>query len=565
MLLCEQARFFDSCLSVFSKEDWLASFFGGIGARLFICVFSGLAFIQRCKIMKLFKKSCLFGALYHIFLFLFSVFCGYFVSLLLDSGMEKDMRDAVKLSVYFMVVFLLGLPLIYFGRRKLGKVLRAERQLFREKLYRDMIERRIGVDSVGEMDVRFSNDADTVAEYYQEAIPSMVEGAGIMISVTILLCHTHFILGLLFLGLSLLQILPSIVYEKWAKEIYEQTDDAEENYDSWLVQGCEGITTLKAYSREEWFAEKLSEISGGMVKVGFRAEQTGAVETIVFQFVDGILRYGSYVIMGLFVLYGGLAVSDTPVLIVLGSFLFSSVEHLLAGLQKRFEFQVANGHLEEVGVGLSCRKERKGQGNMHESKPENSPVLEVSGLSKKFGDKSIFSDISFAVHRGERVLVCGANGSGKSTLLRVILGLLPADGGSIVADLKDISFALQEEADLELSGNEIAGDLVEENVLEWEGFKKYLDGFRITQEIMEKPLCEWSMGERKKFFLAAAFARGGELLLLDEPTNHLDAEALEYLCDRIADYPGAVLAVSHKADFPVKWQQVISLEQDAPV
>ncbi len=514
--------------------------------------------------MKIFKKSCLFGTFYHIFLFIFSLFCGYFVSLLLDSGMEKDMRDAVKLSVYFMVVFLLGLPLIYFGRRKLGKVLRAERQLFREKLYRDMIERRIGVDSVGEMDVRFSNDAGTVAEYYQEAIPSMVEGAGIMISVTILLCHTHFILGLLFLGLSLLQILPSIVYEKWAKEIYEQTDDAEENYDSWLVQGCEGITTLKAYSREEWFAEKLSEISDGMVKVGFRAEQTGAVETIVFQFVDGILRYGSYVIMGLFVLYGGLAVSDTPVLIVLGSFLFSSVEHLLAGLQKRFEFQVANGHLEEVGGGLSCRKERKGQGNMHESKSENSPVLEVSGLSKRFGDKNIFSDISFVVQKGERVLVCGANGSGKSTLLRVILGLLPADGGSIVADLQDISFALQEEADLELSGNEIAGDLVEENVLEWEGFKKYLDGFHITQEILEKPLCEWSMGERKKFFLAAAFARGGELLLLDEPTNHLDAEALEYLCDRIADYPGAVLAVSHKADFPVKWQQVISLEGDEP-
>lgn len=168
------------------------------------------------------------------------------------------------------------------------------------------------------------------------------------------------------------------------------------------------------------------------------------------------------------------------------------------------------------------------------------------------------------MQKGERVLVCGANGSGKSTLLRVILGLLPADSGSILVDLHNISFALQEEADLELSGNGIAGDLIEEKVFEWEGFKKYLDGFRITQEIMEKPLCEWSMGERKKFFLAAAFARGGELLLLDEPTNHLDAEALEYLCDRIADYPGAVLAVSHKADFPVKWQQVISLEGDEP-
>ncbi|MDE7327341.1 MAG: ATP-binding cassette domain-containing protein [Lachnospiraceae bacterium] len=512
--------------------------------------------------MKIFKKSCLFGTIYHIFLFLFSLLCGYLVTMLLDRGMEGDMWGALRLSAYFMVIFLLGLPVIYFGRRKLGQVLRTERQLFREKLYLDMIKRRIKVDSVGEMNVRFSNDADTVAEYFQTAVPSMVEGAGIMISVIILLCHTHLILGLLFFGLSLLQLLPSVVYEKWAKEIYEQTDDAEENYDSWLIQGCEGLTALKAHSREEWFAKKLSEISDGMVTVGVRAERTGAVETIVFQFVDGVLCYGSYVIIGLFVLYGGLAVSDTPVLIVLGSFLFRSVENLLAGLKKRFEFQVANGHLAEVG--FQHRMEFTEKENLLETNREKFPVLEVSSLCKKFGDKNIFSDISFSVYKGERVLVCGANGSGKSTLLRVILGLLPADGGSIIVDLNNVSFALQEEADLELSGNEVAKDLLEENMLEQDSFKKYLDGFQITQEIMEKPLREWSMGERKKFFLAAAFARGGELLLLDEPTNHLDVEALEYLCDRIVDYQGTVLAVSHKADFLVKWQQVIALEQDAP-
>lgn len=508
--------------------------------------------------MRIFRKSCLFGTGYHIFLFIFSLVCGYFVSVILDEAMRGNMQEALRSSLYFFALFIIGLSIIYFGRKNLGCILRMERQSFREKLYLDIIERRILVESTGEMDVRLSNDADTVSEYYQSAIPTAIEGTGIILGTTILLCNAHLILGFLLLGLSLLQFLPSFVYEKWAKEIYEQTDDAEENYDSWLIQGCDGITTLKTCGQEEWFVRKLEEISDGMVKVGYRAERTGAIETIVFQFVDGMLHYGSYIIIGLFVLYGGLKISDVPVLLVLGNFLFGSVEDLLQALQKRFEYQVASRHLKEVK--LPERKCLSADRNLMGHEKEMPCLLEVSHLNKNFGNKNIFSDISFTVHRKERVLLCGANGSGKSTLLRVILGLLSADGGNIILDIENTAFALQEEANLTLTGNELAKDLEKEDVLKHKKFFEYLNGFGITKEIMEKPLSECSMGERKKFYLAAAFARDRELLILDEPTNHLDTAALNYLYQRISDYFGAVLAVSHQTDIPIKWQQIISID-----
>ena len=67
------------------------------------------------------------------------------------------------------------------------------------------------------------------------------------------------------------------------------------------------------------------------------------------------------------------------------------------------------------------------------------------------------------------------------------------------------------------------------------------------------------MGQRKKFYLASAFARPAELLILDEPANHLDSAALDYLYKLVSAYKGAVLAVSHQKDMPVKWDKTLML------
>lgn len=499
--------------------------------------------------MKTFNRSGIAGTLYHIFLFAFTLTCGWLVSHLLDCAMALNSDAAITTAIILAAVLLIGLPVIFILRKKLGELIRADSQSFREKLYSDIIERRISVESTGELDVRLSNDADTVAEYYQSAIPSAVEGALIMLGSAVLLCLSHLWLGLILFGLSLVQLLPTVIYEKWAKDIYEQTDYAEEVYDGWLIQGCDGLSTLKSYQRENWFIQKLEHVSDGMVKAGVRAEQAGTVETVVFQFVDGLLRYGSYVIMGLFVIYGGLNVTDTPVLIVLSGYLFGSVNNILEAMQKRFEYSVAKKQLAEADVA-------------NPEKP-NGALLELSGVCKTYGDKEVLKDVSLAVRSGERVLVCGQNGSGKSTLLKIALGFTIADKSDIRMDSENTAFALQEEADLTLSGAELLEDLVNENTVDSKAVRRHLAGFDITDDILCKPLSEWSMGQRKKFYLASAFARPAELLILDEPTNHLDSAALKYLYELITAYTGAVLAVSHQSDMPIKWDKTLMLG-DAP-
>ena len=495
--------------------------------------------------MKTFKKSGIAGTLYHIFLFVFTLTCGWLVSALLDFAMESNGEAALKTAGILAALLLVGLPAIFVLRRKLGALMRADRQSFREKLYADIIGRRISIESIGELDVRLSNDADTVAEYYQTAIPSAVEGALIMLGSAVLLCLSHLWLGLILFGLSLIQLLPSVVYEKWAKDIYDQTDDAEEIYDGWLIQGCNGLSTLKSYRRENWFIRKLEGISDGMVRAGIRAEQAGTVETVVFHLVDGLLRYGSYVLMGLFVLYGGLRVTDTPVLIVLSGYLFGSVNNILSAMQKRFEYTVAKSKLAEADT----------------AKPEkpDGALLALSGICKTYGDKDVLKDISLTVRGGERVLVCGQNGSGKSTHLKIALGFESADKGHIRLDSGNTAFALQEEADLTLSGAELLEDLEKESAVDGKAARRHLAGFDIAGEILEKPLSEWSMGQRKKFYLASAFARPAELLILDEPANHLDSAALDYLYKLVSAYKGAVLAVSHQKDMPVKWDKTLML------
>ncbi len=496
--------------------------------------------------MNSFKKSSFWGTLYHLFLFAYTLICGWLVSALLDSAIESDGGAALRATLYLTTILVIGLPVIYIFRKTLGHFLRSDRQNYREKLYGDIIRHRINVESIGELDVRLSNDADTVAEYYQSSLPSAVEGVGIMLGAALLLCRAHLLLGLLLFALSFLQLLPTVVYEKWAKEIYKQTNDAEENYDSWLIQGCDGLATLKSYKQEDWFAKKLDSISDGMVKAGFRAEKAGTVETIVFQFVDGALRYGSYVIIGLFVLYGGLNVSDTPVIIILSSYLFGSVNSLLDTMQKRFEYQVAKKQLAESPIPeLQCT---------------DRALLEVSHIHKTYREEPVLNDVSLSVRDGERVLISGPNGSGKSTLLRIVLGLIPADGGTVFVGTGKIAFAMQEEADITLTGIELLDDLLKEKAVNSNIMQECLCGFEITESILEKPLLEWSMGQRKKFYLASAFARDAELLILDEPTNHLDAKAQEYLYKLIIGYRGAVLAVSHQTDMPVEWDNVVALK-----
>jgi len=347
-----------------------------------------------------FKKSSLACFLYYIFLFVFTLSVGYLVSGLLSRAMEQDANGALIMAGILMALLLTGLPVVFVWSKKCNFWKREDHQRFREELYRRVINRTLDVGSTGDLSVKLSTDSDTIAAYYQDTLPAAAEGIAIMLGSVTLLCLKHVPIGLLFLAMSLLHLIPTLVYEKWAKTVYRQTDDMQETYDSWIVQGHSGISTIKGYRQETWFVRHLSRISENMISAGVRAEKTGTIETVIYQLIDGILRYGGYLIMGLFILNGGLMISDTPVLIVLSGYLFSSVNAVVQLFLKYFAYQVARERLE-------LRPEI-----LQRTPAQKAVLLRAEHISKRYGDKAVLTDISLSIQEGERVLIHGKNGCG---------------------------------------------------------------------------------------------------------------------------------------------------------
>lgn len=494
--------------------------------------------------MRHFPRSALCSTAYHIYLFLFTLAGGELVSQLLDHALSGS--SIADTGIRLALLLTVGVPLTYCFRRALGGLLRRDRQRWREYLYTGILHRDISVASTGGLDVRLSNDADAVSEFCLEALPAAIENAGILLGSTTLLCITHLPLGLLLSGMALLQLVPAAVYTRWVKEIYEATSEAEIDYDGFLIQGADGITALKSFHRESWFLQKLDEITVGMVRAGIRAEQAGAVEEIVSQFIGDFLKYGSYVVVGLFVLFGQITLQDTPVLLVLSGYVFGAVPPILEAAEKRAEYKVAMEHLAVV--------------SHRPVETPNGPVATLEHVHCGYGDKTVLQDVSLSIRPGEKVLLQGENGSGKSTLLKVLLGITEPDQGSVSLDRSRIAYALQEEPDLPETGLELQQDLLSVGNTDPEVFAEYLAAFQVTHDTLEKPLADWSMGQRKKFCLAAAFARDADLLLLDEPANHLDQDGIHTLQSLLQSYPGAILAVSHNTQPLTRWDRVYAVE-----
>jgi ATP-binding cassette subfamily F protein uup len=182
-------------------------------------------------------------------------------------------------------------------------------------------------------------------------------------------------------------------------------------------------------------------------------------------------------------------------------------------------------------------------------------VIEAKGLSMNFGAKSVVRDFSLRVARGDRIGIIGPNGSGKTTLLKMITGLLAPDAGSVklaanlqVARLDQLRAELDPATRLADALTGRGSDMIRVGN-EQRHVIGYLQDFLFTPEQAHTPLRALSGGERGRLMLARAFAMPSNILVLDEPTNDLDLETLDVLQDRLGEYEGVVLLVSHDRDF----------------
>jgi energy-dependent translational throttle protein EttA len=179
-----------------------------------------------------------------------------------------------------------------------------------------------------------------------------------------------------------------------------------------------------------------------------------------------------------------------------------------------------------------------------------SVVVEADGLTKAYGERLLFEDLSFTLPPGGIVGVVGPNGAGKTTLLRMITGEEKPDRGALrLGESVELAYVDQSRdalSDERTVWEEIADAQDQIQLGErWVNSRAYVAGFNFRGTDQQKKVGKLSGGERNRVHLAKLLRRGGNLLLLDEPTNDLDVDTLRALEEALLAFPGCAVIVSH--------------------
>ena len=187
---------------------------------------------------------------------------------------------------------------------------------------------------------------------------------------------------------------------------------------------------------------------------------------------------------------------------------------------------------------------------MRQEREENRIPVSVKKITFRYPgtSRTIISNLSLDIAKGERFLIVGENGAGKSTLLKLIAGVLKPNSGSALLGTKvDLGYYAQEHEGLNLSGtilqNFASMDISERNL------RKRLAHFLFYGDDVHKEIGVLSPGERARVALAKLAMSGSNTILLDEPTNHLDPETQEIIAKVFRDFTGTIIVVSHNPNF----------------
>jgi ATPase subunit of ABC transporter with duplicated ATPase domains len=176
-------------------------------------------------------------------------------------------------------------------------------------------------------------------------------------------------------------------------------------------------------------------------------------------------------------------------------------------------------------------------------------VVDATGLTKSFGGPPVFEDVSFALERGERLLIMGLNGAGKTTLLRILAGQSEASAGGFSTGLGVLPGYYAQEHEGIRPGVDVLTHMRDASDAAERELRALLGMFGLVGEIAFQDASTLSGGEKTKLALAQLVAGRHNLLLLDEPTNNLDPPSREAIGQALAAWPGAMLLVSHDVGF----------------
>ena len=205
-------------------------------------------------------------------------------------------------------------------------------------------------------------------------------------------------------------------------------------------------------------------------------------------------------------------------------------------------------------VAKRLKPQNKARIHIEEAEQSGRKVIEAYNICHGYGDNQLIEKLSLKIMRGDRIGLVGNNGVGKSTLLKILLGEIQPDSGTVKIGT-NLEIAYFDQLRRELDPNKTIAQIVGEgsDYIKLNGKDRhvigYLRGFLFSAKRAMTPVRVLSGGEKNRVILAKLLTRPSNLLVLDEPTNDLDVETLEVLEDRLSEYKGTLIIVSHDREF----------------
>ena len=449
------------------------------------------------------------------------------------------------------------------------KMLEAE-QRCKLKLYRQFYANPLHLlhrSSLGGNLENFSNDLTTVTGRLMTDRPTMTAAVAETLLFGGYLLWLSPLAGAIILGISLLQVIPPLLVRKYLQVNYDKCRKIEGDITNFVVTAFQGFLLIKLYGLKDWWLGKLNEIYKRYWVIGNESVFANRSEVGMYALLDNILKYGTYCIIGLLLLGGFLTMDAGVQAIALSTGIYGAVKKAFETLPR---FAMADQAQERIlkwygqaadwvagpSAGSTAGLTDSPTGTWEGSR------IRMEGIQFSY-EESLLAFPLAEMDMGEINILRGPNGIGKSTLFRLLTGIEKAQEGTVlIGDRRpeelgkecfpaQFFYLLQEDPAFDMTPEEMY-DSVEES-LSGQGLS--LDRERLCRNterlgadaslLRERKISQLSQGERKKVFLALAFALAPGLLLLDEPTNHLDAAGKAVLLELLKERRGGAVIITH--------------------
>lgn len=402
----------------------------------------------------------------------------------------------------------------------------------------------------GETIERFNDDFTTITDRRLVLYPTLITGSLTAIAYFIYLCIYSIPIAITLLTISIVQIIPPIVIKKYMQLNYDNTRDIEAKLTNIIMESYRGFATIKLYSLKRWYLDRIKKLHQKYYKIGNKSEITMTSQIMMESFLSNILKYGTYGIIGVLVLFDYSDMNTGVQAIALSGAFFAAINSIFNCITEYSVSKVAEQRLDSIFVENSK--------DIVEYELNNTSIALTNVMYRK-EEREILSEASVQFDLDNISIIRGENGIGKTTIFRLITGLDTCDKGAVtIGDIctdnisekefyKNIFYLPQVDPKFSFTPIEMYSMVIPDRIAD---AIKTCNEFGIEESVINNTrIDKLSGGESKKVYLVLALLLDVPILLLDEPTNSLDEKAKNILVDKIMKRKYGAIIITHDKIF----------------